>query len=43
MLIYDAEEIKHSIVIPLLKQTLLLIMPMDIKAKLFLDPSGKKW
>ena len=35
VLIYDAVEIKHSIMISLLKQTLFLVTPMDIETKLY--------
>ena len=41
MVIHEAAEIKHFIMISLLKQTLFLVTPMDIKTKLFLDLSGE--
>jgi len=42
-LIYGAVETNHFIVIPLLKQTLFLVTPMDIETKLILDRSGGQW
>jgi len=36
-LIYDAVEMKHFIVISLMKQTFFLVTPMDIETKLFFD------
>jgi len=40
-LIYNAVEMKHFIVISLLKQALFLVTPIDIETKLFLDRSGR--
>jgi len=42
-LIYNMVKMKRFIVILLLEQTLFLVMPMDIKTKLFLDRSGRQW
>ena len=43
LVIYDAVEIKHFILISLLKQTLFLVTPMDIETKLFFGQSDREW
>ena len=42
VLIYDAVEMNCFIVIPLIKQTLFQVTPIDIGTKLLLDQSGRK-